>query len=73
MTENGFSNTVNLTDVKTLGTTINSNGSGENFDVTDSGGVLNLNPAASGDMLTINGVSNKYDQSLTITNLTTVG
>ena len=72
LTEIGHNNTVNLTHVQTLGTTINSNGNLANFDLTDSGGVLNLNPATSGDNLTINGVSNKYDQSLTITNLTTV-
>ena len=56
-----------------MGTTINSNGNAEIFDLTNSGGVLNLNPAATGNMLTINGVSNKYNQSLAITNLTTVG
>ena len=68
----GHNNTLNLTNVKTLGTTINSNGNLANFDLTNSGGVLNLNPATSGDFLTVNGVANNYHQSLTITNLTTV-
>ena len=69
----GHGKAVNLTNVQTVGTTINSNGNAETFDLTNSGGVLNLNPAATGNMLTINGVSNKYNQSLAITNLTTVG
>ena len=34
-TVNGTSGTLNLTDVKTLGTTINSTGSGETIDLTD--------------------------------------
>jgi hypothetical protein len=69
----GHGDAVNLTDVGTLGTTINSDGDAETFDLTNSGGALNLNPAASGDSLTINGVSNNYGQSLAITNLTTAG
>jgi hypothetical protein len=69
----GHGKLLNLTDVATVGTTINSDGNAETFDLTNSGGVLNLNPAATGNMLTINGVANKYDQSLSITNLTTVG
>jgi hypothetical protein len=44
----------------------------ETFNLTDSGGVLNLNPGTSGDFLTVNGVANNYHQALTITNLTTV-
>lgn len=68
----GHNNTVKLTNVATLGTTINSNGNLETFNLTDSGGVLNLNPGASGDFLTVNGVANNYHQALTITNLTTV-
>ena len=59
----GNGKALDLTDVKTVGTTINSNGSGETFDLTESGGVLNLNPATTGNSLTINGVSNNYDQS----------
>ena len=66
----GHGKALNLTNVATLGTTINSDGNAETFDITNSGGVLNLNPAASGDLLTINGVSNNYNQSLTITSLT---
>jgi hypothetical protein len=69
----GHGKALNLTDVATVGTTINSDGNAETFDLTNSGGVLNLNPAATGNMLTINGVAKDYSQSLSITNLTTVG
>jgi hypothetical protein len=72
-TVNGNGGTVDLTDVKTLGTTVNATGTGQTFDLTESGGDMNLNPSAPGDNLTVNGnaVTHDYNQALVITNFNT--
>jgi len=65
--------TVNLSGVKTAGSTITSNGNDETFDYTnDSGGALTLNPSSVGDSLTFAGdASNKFTGAVTISGLST--
>jgi len=70
-TVNGNGGAVDLTNVNTVGTSINSTGTSQTFDLTNSGGALTLNSAAPADSLTVNGVGNDYDQALTITNFST--
>ena len=68
----GAGDTVNLNSVNTLGTVIKANGNNETFDFSNnSGGVLVLNPASTGDSLIFNGTSNNFDGNAVVWGLST--
>jgi hypothetical protein len=68
----GDGDTVNVSNVNSIGTTITANGNDETFDfMNNSGGALALNPASMGDSLTFNGASNKFAGTATVSGLST--
>jgi hypothetical protein len=68
----GAGDTVTLSNVNTVGTTITSNANNETFDFTNnSGGALVLNPSSVGDSLTFAGASNNFAGTATISGLST--
>ena len=68
----GAGDTVNLSMVNSIGTTITANGNNETFDfMNNSGGALVLNPSSTGDNLTFNGASNNFAGTATVSGLST--